>query len=92
MNQIGTIQSAWSTRKDSRPAIPANTPAISGTRLIIHAIVVWISRYVMVALDHLRRTDFPVNDSDLKPIAPLIWEHINVHGSYHFDLREPRRR
>jgi TnpA family transposase len=59
--------------------------------LIINAIVVWNTRYLLVALDHLRDTGYPVTDDDLKHVTPLLWEHITFHGSYHFDLGEPQR-
>jgi TnpA family transposase len=59
--------------------------------LIINAIVVWNTRYLLRALDHLRHTGYPVTDNDLKHITPLLWEHITFHGSYHFDLGEPQR-
>ncbi|RRR75348.1 MAG: hypothetical protein EI684_04835 [Candidatus Viridilinea halotolerans] len=55
--------------------------------LIINAIVVWNTRYLMAALDELRRQGMTVNDSDLPYLTPLLWEHITFHGSYHFDLR-----
>ena len=59
--------------------------------LIINAIVVWNTRYMMDALDHLREQGYPINDADLQHVTPLLWEHITFHGSYHFDLREPQR-
>jgi TnpA family transposase len=59
--------------------------------LIINAIVVWNTRYMMAALEHLRSTGFTVNDDDLRHLTPLLWEHITFHGSYHFDLGEPSR-
>jgi hypothetical protein len=54
--------------------------------LVINAIVVWNTRYMMAALDHLRGTGYPVRDEDLAFLSSLIWEHINMHGTYHFDL------
>lgn len=60
--------------------------------LIINAIVVWNTRYMMAALDHLRNTGVVIHDADLKHVTPLLWEHITFHGSYHFDLGEPNRR
>jgi len=59
--------------------------------LIINAIVVWNTRYMMDALEHLRLQGYPVNDSDLQHVTPLLWEHITFHGSYHFDLDEPQQ-
>ena len=59
--------------------------------LIINAIVVWNTRYMMDAVDHLRLTGYPINEADLQHVTPLLWEHITFHGSYHFDLSEPQR-
>ncbi|KPV54725.1 hypothetical protein SE17_01910 [Kouleothrix aurantiaca] len=59
--------------------------------LIINAIVVWNTRYMMDAIDHLRLTGYPINEADLQHVTPLLWEHITFHGSYHFDLSEPQR-
>lgn len=60
--------------------------------LLINAIVVWNTRYMMAALDHLRSTGYTVNDEDIRHLTPLLWEHITFHGTYHFDLGEPSRR
>lgn len=60
--------------------------------LIINAIVVWNTRYMMAALDHLRSTGYPILEQDLSYLTPLIWEHINMHGTYHFDLVDASRR
>ncbi len=59
--------------------------------LIINAIVVWNTRYMMAALDHLRNTGMTINEEDLRHLTPLLWEHITFHGNYHFDLGEPSR-
>jgi hypothetical protein len=40
--------------------------------LIIDAIVIWNTRYMMAALDRFRHSSFPVHDDDLKHITPLI--------------------
>lgn len=60
--------------------------------LLINAIEVWNTRYMMAALEHLRATGYQVNDSDLTFLSPLMWEHINMHGTYHFDLSAPAKR
>lgn len=46
----------------------------------------------MAAIEHLRATGYQMNDSDLSFLSPLMWEHINMHGTYHFDLSAPARR
>jgi TnpA family transposase len=60
--------------------------------LVINAIVVWNTRYMMAALDHLRASGRPLPDADLSYLTPLMWEHINMHGTYHFDVAGASRR
>ena len=60
--------------------------------LLINAIVVWNTRYMMAAIEHLKSTGYPVLEEDLAHLSPLLWEQINLHGSYHFDLSAPRKR
>ncbi len=54
--------------------------------VLMNAIIVWNTRYMMKALDHLRATGYPVNDADLTYLSPVLWDHITFRGSYHFDL------
>jgi TnpA family transposase len=60
--------------------------------LLINAIVVWNTRYMMQALDHLRATGYPVDDADLTYLSSVMRDHITIHGAYHFDLAAPRKR
>ena len=60
--------------------------------LLLNIIAVWNTRYMQVALDHLRVTGHPVQESDLEHLSPIISSHINLHGSYHFDLQAPKKR
>jgi hypothetical protein len=41
---------------------------------------------MQVALDHLRATGYPVLESDLEHLSPIVSAHINLHGSHHFEL------
>jgi len=60
--------------------------------LLVNAIAVWNTRYMQAAIDYLRATGYPVNDADLPHLSPLLWEHINLHGSHHFDVHAPKKR
>lgn len=40
------------------------------------------------ALDELRRSEQEVRPEDVERLAPLRFQHINVHGRYHFMLPE----
>ena len=48
------------------------------------------TRYMQAALDHLRATGYPVQESDLEHLSPITSAHINLHGSHHFDLQAPK--
>lgn len=59
--------------------------------LIINAIVVWNTRYLLAAVEELRRQGMVITDGDLGHLTPLVWEHITMHGSYHFDVHVPQQ-
>ncbi len=59
--------------------------------LLINAIIVWNTRYMSVALEHVRSMGHEVYETDLEHLSPLLSEHINLHGSYHFDLSGPSK-
>lgn len=51
-----------------------------------NAISIWNTTYLQKAIDHLKQScDF--DESLLKHISPLGWEHINLLGEYHFDVK-----
>jgi len=60
--------------------------------LLLNVIAVWNTRYMQAALDHLRATEYPVLESDLEHLSPILSGHINLHGSHHFDLQAPKKR
>jgi TnpA family transposase len=60
--------------------------------LLLNVIAVWNTRYMQAALDHLRATSYPVQESDLEHLSPITSAHINLHGSHHFDLQAPKKR
>ncbi len=60
--------------------------------LLLNIIAAWNTRYMQAALDHLRATGYPVQDSDLEHLSPITSAHINVHGSHHLDLQAPKKR
>jgi len=64
--------------------------------------VLWKTRYLDAALAQLRREGYLVEDADIERLSPMIHDHINLLGRYHFTnpdnlaggqlrpLREPR--
>lgn len=51
--------------------------------ILINAIIVWNTTYLEKALKHLKEKE-EVDESLLKHVSPLGWEHINLLGEYHF--------
>jgi hypothetical protein len=60
--------------------------------LVLNMIVLWTTRYMDAALNHLRHTGFDVRDEDVERLSPLVSEHINFVGKYHFSLPEEVQR
>ncbi len=52
--------------------------------LVLNAIVLWNTRYLDAALTQLRRDGYPVEDANVERFSPLIHDHINLLGRYHF--------
>lgn len=50
--------------------------------LVTAAIVLWNTRYLGRALDHLHQTGERFNEQVLRRLSPLGWEHINLTGDY----------
>lgn len=46
--------------------------------------MLWNTRYMEAALDHLWATGFDVRDEDVQRLTPLIWKHIELHERYAF--------
>jgi TnpA family transposase len=60
--------------------------------LLINAIAVWNARYEMAALQYLKENGNEFDEEDVSYLSPLLSEHINIHGTYHFDLADPNKR
>jgi len=69
--------------------------------LVLNAIVLWNTRYLDAALTQLRSAGHPAYDADVERLSPLVYDHINLLGRYHFTdpvslgnelrpLRDPR--
>ena len=52
--------------------------------LVLNAIVLWNTRYLDAALTQLRAGGHPVDQDDVARLSPLVHEHINLLGRYHF--------
>jgi TnpA family transposase len=60
----------------------------SALSLAINAIVVWNTRYLAAAADHLAQEGRPVPESAWSHLSPLHWEHLHLVGRYSFN--DPR--
>ena len=60
--------------------------------LVVNAIALWNTRYIELALDHLRANGHAVRPEDVARLSPLRHEHINFLGRYHFLLPDELRR
>ena len=60
--------------------------------LVVNAIVLWNTRYIELALDHLSVSGHEVRPEDVARLSPLRHEHINFLGRYHFMLSDELQR
>src|SRR5205814_6937735 len=56
--------------------------------LVVNMIVLWNTWYMQDALDDLCRNGQAVRPEDIERLAPLRFQHINVHVTYHCVLPE----
>lgn len=56
--------------------------------LVVNIIVLWNTWYMQDALDERRAQEEEVRTEDVERLAPLRFQHMNVHGKYHFTLPE----
>ena len=59
-----------------------------GGSLALNIIVLWNTIYMDAAIQHLRREEYPVLDSDVEKLSPLQCGHINMQGRYSFIVPE----
>lgn len=56
--------------------------------LVLHAVVLFNTRYMDAAVDQLRADGFDVRDEDVARLSPFVRQHINMLGRYSFKLPE----
>jgi hypothetical protein len=61
----------------------------SGLNLVVSAIVLWNTAYLLRAVESLRAEGQELPDDLIRHISPQIWEHINLTGIYDW-RREPQ--
>jgi Tn3 transposase DDE domain len=61
---------------------------LSALGLVVNALILWTTRYMDAALDHLRATGADVKKEDLARLSPLSHKHFKLLGRYHFAVPE----
>jgi TnpA family transposase len=54
----------------------------SGLNLVVATIILWNTVYLEQAIGALRQQGRQIDDSLLKHVAPVHWNHINLTGDY----------
>ncbi|WP_413228423.1 Tn3 family transposase [Clostridium sp. CS001] len=54
--------------------------------IILNAIVIWNTKYLTKSWNHYVKENSETDETLLKHISPLNWEHINFLGEYSFDV------
>ena len=61
---------------------------LSALGLAVNALILWTTRYMDAALNHLRATGADPKKEDLARLSPLSHKHFNMLGRYHFTVPE----
>jgi len=56
--------------------------------LVVNALILWTTRYMNAALNHLRDSGYVVDPDDEKRLSPLASKYFHVQGRYHFALTD----
>lgn len=54
--------------------------------LVVNAIVLWNTRYMDAVLSKLQADADAIADADVRRLSPLVHQHLNFLGRYHFSL------
>ena len=56
--------------------------------LVVNALILWNTRYMDAALNHLNSQDFDLKPEDLARLSPLRSRHFNILGRYRFTVTD----
>ena len=56
--------------------------------LVVNALILWNTRYMDAAVNHLKSQGFEAKPEDLARLSPLRSRHFNVLGRYHFTVTD----
>lgn len=60
--------------------------------LVTNAVIVWNTVYMAAVIAQLKQEGHPVHDSDLPHVWPTRYAHLNVYGTWRFNVEEGWRR
>ncbi len=60
----------------------------SGLNLVVAAIILWNTVYLSKAISYLREQGRVTDESLIKHISPVAWEHISLTGDYVWNLKQ----
>ena len=81
LEELRVAMEAWRTRA----TVPAGARGpVERLGLVVNALILWTTRYMDAALNHLRATGADVKKEDLARLSPLSHKHFNMLGRYHF--------
>jgi TnpA family transposase len=66
----------------------ALTNQVNCLNLVTNAVIIWNTVYMQAAIEQMTQAGEPIQDDDIQHIWPTRYEHINVHGRYHFNVDE----
>jgi hypothetical protein len=56
--------------------------------LLSNAVLLWNTHHIQRIAEELREQGMVIKDEHLAKISPLMFKHIQIHGTYHFDRIE----
>jgi Tn3 transposase DDE domain len=60
--------------------------------LVTNAVIVWNTVYMAAAVGQFKREGYPIPETDLAHLWPTRYTHINMYGTYQFNVEEARGR
>jgi hypothetical protein len=53
--------------------------------LVSNAVLVWNTYHIQKIVDRLRAEGHDISSEHLQKISALMFKHIQIHGTYHFE-------
>ncbi|MBX9804244.1 MAG: Tn3 family transposase [Alphaproteobacteria bacterium] len=56
--------------------------------LFSNAVLLWNTHHIQRITEQLREQGMVVKDDNIAKISPIMFKHIQIHGTYHFERIE----